>query len=220
MSTAGYTFTTLKSAIQNWADNTETTFTAELSRFITNAEERIFKEVDLDYFRKNVQGTMTNGGKYLGKPTDYLASFSLSYTDSDGDVNFLLQKDVNYLQTYTPAGISTTGLPRYYAPFDVNNFILAPTPNAAFTTELHYFYRPTSITATDDGTSWLGDNAPDAMLYASLVEAYIFMKGEPDLIQLYTQRWQESLLRLKNYAEGMENSDNYRQGMVTIAQRT
>jgi hypothetical protein len=216
MSTAPYTFTTLKSAIQNWTDNTETTFVAELARFITNAEERIFKEADLDYFRKNVQGTMTNGTRFLSKPADYLASFSLSFLDASGNANFLLQKDVNFLQTYTPAGDSTTGLPKYYAPFDVSNFIIAPTPSSSFTTELHYFYRPTSITATSDGTSWLGDNAADAMLYASLVEAYIFMKGEQDMIQLYTQRFQEAILRLKNYAEGLENSDNYREGMLKL----
>ena len=220
MSTAPYTFTTLKSAIQNWTDNTETTFVAELSRFITNAEERIFKEVDLDYFRKNSVGTMASGNKYLVKPTDYLASFSLSYTDASGDVNFLLQKDVNFLQTYTPAGNSTTGSPKYYSPFDVDTFILAPTPSANFTTELHYFYRPTSITSTSDGTSWLGDNATDALLYASLVEATVYMKGEADMLQLYTQRFQESILRLKNYAEGLENSDNYREGMLRLANRT
>ena len=216
MSTAPFTFTTLKSAIQNWTDNTETTFVAENARFITTAEERIFKETDLDYFRKNAEGTMTSGNKYLTKPTDYLASFSLSYTDSDGNANFLLQKDVNFLQTYTPAGNSTTGSPKYYSPFDVDTFLIAPTPNSNFSTELHYFYRPTSITATSDGTSWLGDNAPDAMLYASLVEAYIYMKGEKDLIDLYTKRFQESILRLKNYAEGLENSDNYHEGMLTL----
>jgi len=216
MSTAPFTFTTLKSAIQTWTDNTETTFVAENARFITNAEERIFKETDLDYFRKNAEGTMTSGNKYLTKPTDYLASFSLSYTDSDGNANFLLQKDVNFLQTYTPAGNSTTGSPKYYSPFDVDTFLIAPTPNSNFSTELHYFYRPTSITATSDGTSWLGDNAPDAMLYASLVEAYIYMKGEKDLIDLYTKRFQESILRLKNYAEGLENSDNYHEGMLTL----
>ena len=159
---------------------------------------------------------MSTGNKFLGMPTDYLASFSLSFTDSSGNVNFILQKDVNFLQTYTPAGNSTTGEPKYYAPFDFQNFILAPTPSADFVTELHYYYRPTSITTTSDGTSWLGTNAPDALLYGTLCEAYIFMKGEPDLFKTYTERYQESLVRLKNYAEGMENSDNYRMGMSRV----
>ena len=217
MSTAPYTFTTLKSAIQNWTDNAETSFVAELSRFISNAEERIFKEVDLDYFRKNAEGTMASGNKYLAKPTDYLASFSLSYTDASGNVNFLLQKDVNFLQTYTPAGNSTTGAPKYYSPFDVNTFILAPTPSADFTTELHYFYRPTSITATSDGTSWLGDNAADALLYASLVEAYIYMKGEQDVMTMYNSRFAEALARLKNLGEAKEVTDEYTSGPLRKA---
>ena len=93
---------------------------------------------------------------------------------------------------------------------------MAPTPSADFVTELHYYYRPTSITTTSDGTSWLGTNAPDALLYGTLCEAYIFMKGEPDLFKTYTERYQESLVRLKNYAEGMENSDNYRMGMSRV----
>ena len=185
-----FTFTTLKTAVQDYTQNSETTFVNTLPTFIKNAEERIFKSVDLDYFRKNVSGNMSSGNKFLGMPTDYLASFSLSFTDSSGNVNFILQKDVNFLQTYTPAGNSTTGEPKYYAPFDFQNFILAPTPSADFVTELHYYYRPTSITTTSDGTSWLGTNAPDALLYGTLCEAYIFMKGEPDLIKTYTERYQ------------------------------
>ena len=211
-----FTFTTLKTAVQDYTQNSETTFVNTLPTFIKNAEERIFKSVDLDYFRKNVSGNMSTGNKFLGMPTDYLASFSLSFTDSSGNVNFILQKDVNFLQTYTPAGNSTTGEPKYYAPFDFQNFILAPTPSADFVTELHYYYRPTSITTSSDGTSWLGTNAPDALLYGTLCEAYIFMKGEPDLFKTYTERYQESLVRLKNYAEGMENSDNYRMGMSRV----
>jgi hypothetical protein len=210
-----YTFTTLKTAIQDYTQNTETTFVSNLSDFIKNAEERIFKEVDLDYFRKNATGTMESGNQYLSMPADYLASFSLSFTDGSSDKKFLLQKDVNFLQTYTPNS-STSGEPLYYSPFDYQNFILAPTPDSSYTTELHYYYRPTSITTSGDGTSWLGTNAPDAMLYASLCEAYIYMKGEQELLTQYTQRFQEAVVRLKNYAEGMENSDNYRDGMVRV----
>jgi len=213
-----YTFTTLKTAIQDYTQNSETNFVSNLSGFIKNAEERIFKEVDLDYFRKNATGTMESGNQYLSMPSDYLASFSLSFTDGSSNKTFLLQKDVNFLQTYNPNS-ATTGEPLYYAPFDYQNFILAPTPNSNYSTELHYYYRPTSITASGDGTSWLGTNAPDALLYASLCEAYIYMKGEQDLFTQYTQRFQEAVVRLKNYAEGMENSDNYRDGMVRV-QRT
>ena len=210
-----YTFTTLKTAIQDYSQNTESTFVSQLPRFILNAEERILKETDLDYFRKNVAGVMSSGNKFLNMPTDYLASFSLHFTDSSGNAQFLLQKDVNYIQEFNP-NAATTGLPRYYAAFDYQNFIIGPTPNANYVTELHYYYRPQSITETSDGQSWLGTNAPNTLLYACLIEAYTFMKGETDLLQLYMNRYAESMRRLpppplKVYAEGRENTDAYRE---------
>ena len=214
-----WTYTTLTQSIQDWTDNAETTFVAEIPFFITNAEERIFKSVDLEYFRKNVSGTFTSGNKFLAVPSDYLSSFSLAFVDSSGNTNFLLQKDVSFIQQYTPGGTSTTGNPKYYAPFDVETFIVSPTPNSAYTAELHYFYRPASITTDDSGTTWIGTNASDALLYGSLVEAYTFMKGEADVIKMYSDRYMEALSRLKNYAEGIEDIDAFRAGKL-ISPRT
>ena len=211
-----FTLTTLKQSIQDWTENDETTFVNELDFFITNTEERILKSVDLDYFRKNVTGAMTSGNKFLQKPSDYLASFSLSYVNSSSENVFLLQKDVNFIQEYT-ANPATTGEPIYYAQFDVENFIVAPTPNADLAVELHYYYRPASLTTDDSGTTWISTNAPDALLYASLVEAYTFMKGENDLIQLYNSRYAEAISRLKTFAEGRNYSDTYRDGQVRQA---
>ena len=133
-----FTLTTLTDSIKEWTQNDETTFVAEIPFFIKNAEERILKSVDLDYFRKNVTGVMTSGNKFLQKPSDYLATFSLSFVSSSENV-FLLQKDVNFIQEYSP-NPSTTGIPIYYAQFDVDNFIIAPTPNANFSVELHYYH--------------------------------------------------------------------------------
>ena len=203
-----FTFTTLKTAIQDYTQNSETTFVNNLSRFIINAEERIFKEVQLDVFRKNVNGDLTSGNKFLTKPTDYLSTFSLSIINSSANV-FLLRKHPTFLQDYTP-NPSTTGIPQYYADFDETTFIVAPTPSSALTAELHYYHRPTSITATSDGTSWLGTNAELALLYASLVEAYTFMKGEADMFQIYNARYQEALAYLKNLGEGKNTRDEYR----------
>ena len=214
-----WTYTTLTQSIQDWTDNAETTFVAEIPFFITNAEERIFKSVDLEYFRKNVSGTFTSGNKFLAVPSDYLSSFSLAFVDSSGNTNFLLQKDVSFIQQYTPGGTSTTGNPKYYAPFDVETFIVSPTPDSAYTAELHYFYRPASITTDDSGTTWIGTNASDALLYGSLVEAYTFMKGEADVIKMYSDRYMEALSRLKNYAEGIEDIDAFRSGKL-ISPRT
>tara|TARA_R100001460_G_scaffold36848_1_gene70738 strand:+ start:789 stop:1433 length:645 start_codon:yes stop_codon:yes gene_type:complete len=209
-----FTLTTLKQSIQDWTQNSETTFVNELDFIIKNAEERIFKVVDLDYFRKNVTGGLTTGNKFLQKPSDYLATFSLSYVKDSANV-FLLQKDVNFIQEFTP-NPSTTGSPRYYSSFDVDNFIVAPTPDADYSAELHYYYRPQSITTDDSGTTWIATNAPDALLYACLVEAYTFMKGESDLLQLYTARFTEAMSRLKVYGEAQENTDAYREGLVRI----
>ena len=210
-----FTLTTLTASVQEWTQNDESTFVAEIPFFIQNAEERIFKVVDLEYFRKNATGVMTSGNKFLQKPSDWLANFSLSFVNSSSENVFLLQKDVNYLQEFHP-NPSSTGTPRFYASFDVNNFIVAPTPNSNFTVEVHYYYRPASLTTDNSGSTWISTNAPDALLYATLIEAYTFMKGENDLLQLYTARFTEAISRLKIYAEAKENTDAYREGLVRV----
>ncbi len=209
-----YTFTTLKTAIQDYTQNTETTFVSQLSRFILNAEERILKEAQLDVFRKNASGVTTSGNKYLSKPSDFLAQNSLSVISSSEN-KFLLYKQVTFLQDYNP-NPATTGLPLYYADWNDQSFLLSPTPDANYNVELHYFFRPVSITASGDGTSYLGNNAELALLYGSLVEAYTFMKGEADLLQLYNTRFQESLQWIKNLGEGRDRKDIYRSGQLRI----
>ena len=207
-----FTKATLTTAIQDYTDNSETTFVNNIPNFVKAAEEKILKSVDLDYFRKNVTSALTSSDAFLTVPSDYLASFSLQITSS-GSESFLLQKDVNFLREYTPAS-TTTGLPKYYARFDENNFILAPTPNSNYTIQLNYFYRPASITAgSDSGTTWVSTNAPFALLYGSLVEAYSFMKGEPDVIQNYNGLFGQYLERVKDLGEARENTDGYRVGL-------
>ena len=207
-----FTFATLKTAIQDYTDNSETTFVNNLTRFILNAEERILKEVQLDVFRQNSQGTTTASQKFLSKPSDFLAPFSLSVVN-DSSNEFLLYKHITFLQDFTP-NPATTGVPLYYGDWNDTTFLLAPTPNDALTMELHYFFRPTSISATSDGTSWLGDNAELALLYASLVEAYTFMKGEADLLTFYNNRYFESLQGLKRLGEGQQTTEEYRYDRV------
>ena len=208
-----FTYATLKTAIQNYTENDETTFTNNLDTFIKSAEERILKNAELSLFRKNVSGTMTSSNQYLGCPTDFLAPFSLSYTSSSVK-SFLDFKDVNFVQTFNPNS-ATTGTPRYYAQFDVDSFIIGPTPDSSYTSELHYFYRPTSLTAgSADGTTWLSLNATQAMLYGCLIEAYTFMKGEPDLMQEYEMRFSEAMVAIKMLGESKEVTDQYRGGTV------
>ena len=207
-----FTFAQLKTAIQEYTENTETTFVSNVDDFIRAAEDRIFYLVDLEYFRKNATSAVSQNDPFLSLPTDFLASFSLSITNSSSK-EFLLQKDVNFIQEFNPNS-ATTGTPRYYARFDVDNMILAPTPDSNYGCEFHYFYRPASLTAgADSGTTWLSTNAPNALLYGSLYEAYIYMKGEPDMLQLYDKQFTEALSRLKDLAEARENADAYRRGL-------
>jgi len=209
-----FTYAQLKQAIQDYTDNAETTFVNNLPLFIRAAEERILKSVQLQFFRRNQSANLTSGNKYLACPSDFLAPYSLGFTKANGDKEFLLFKDVNFVQEFNPDA-ADTGEPRYFAQFDIDNFILAPTPDANYEIELHYFYRPVSLTAgADSGTTWLSINAELTLLYGALVEAYIYMKGEPDLMALYNQRFQESLMGLKMFGEAKEVTQDYRVGQV------
>ena len=210
-----WTFTTLKSAIQDYTENTETSFVSNLTNIIVQAENRIIKSVELPNFRKNQTGTFTNGNAYLATPTDYLYPYSLAVLDSDSNYNYLINKDVNFIREAYPAS-ATTGLPKYYAQFDDDTFLGGPTPNSGYTVEIHYFYIPQSITVTSDGTSWLGTNASEALLYASLAEAYTFMKGEQDILANYDNRFKEALQRLTLESDGYNRKDAYRSGQRRI----
>ena len=206
-----WTFTTLKTAIQDYTQNTESTFVTNLPTLIVQAENRIIKSVELPNFRQNVTGTLTSGNPYLSTPSDYLYPFSLAVSDSSNNYNYLLNKDVSFIREAYPTA-STTGSPKFYAQFDDDTFIVAPTPDANLTVELHYFYIPQSITVASSGESWLGTNATEALLYASLVEAYTFMKGEPDILSGYENRFKEALGRLTLESDGYNRKDAFRDG--------
>tara|TARA_R110000822_G_scaffold256267_1_gene382107 strand:+ start:184 stop:843 length:660 start_codon:yes stop_codon:yes gene_type:complete len=214
------TYGQLKQAIKDYTEYEETGFVNNIPLFIRLSEERILKSVQLSLFRKNSTATTNSGNaaaQYIRAPLDFLAPFSLSLTGADGDKLFLDFKDPSFVQTYTPDP-NVTGVPKYYCQFDVDNFLMAPTPNAPYTAELHYFYRPQSITAgTDDTATWLSQNAEMALLYGALVEAYIYMKGEPDVMTMYTQRFQESIVGIKQLGEAKETTDEFRTGKVIRA---
>jgi len=209
-----FTYAELKTAIQDYTENNETSFVSNLPIFIQQAEERILKNVQLSLFRKNVSGAMTSANKYLTAPSDFLAPFSLAFINGSNEHVFLEFKDADFVQTFNPNG-ATTGDPRYYAVFDLDHFVIGPTPDDNYAVELHYFYRPASLTSgADSGTTWLSENAQIAMLYGSLLEAYTYMKGEPDLIALYEKRFGEALVGMKMLGEAKEVTDQYRTGMV------
>jgi hypothetical protein len=209
-----FTYAELKTAIQDYTENDETSFVNNLPIFIRQAEERILKNVQLSLFRKNVSGNMSQNNQYLACPSDFLAPFSLSFVDANNDKTFLEFKDTDFVQSFNPDS-TTTGDPRFYAVFDIDNFILGPTPSAASAVELHYFYRPASLTAGAEGaTTWLSENAQMAMLYGSLIEAYIYMKGEQDIMAQYEKRFAEAMTGMKMLGENKEVTDDYRTGML------
>ena len=217
---AGFTYGTLKTAIQDYLDNSETTFTNNLDNFIQTAEERILKAVQLPVFRKNVTGSVTASDTYLAAPDDFLSPFSLALIDGSSNYSYLLLKHVSWIRDYTPA-VATTGEPLYYAIFDNDSFILAPTPNSNYSVELHYYYRPNSLTTVSSSSqTWLSENAPNAMLYGSLVEGAVFMKSDPQTIALYDSKFQEALGMLKLLGEFKDVRDEARNDQIKILAQT
>tara|TARA_R100000664_G_C2744379_1_gene132384 strand:- start:657 stop:1337 length:681 start_codon:yes stop_codon:yes gene_type:complete len=212
------TLSEIKTLIQNYVQNTETTFVATLDDFIKNAEDRIFELVQFDNFRRNDIGQFTTGSRFLTTPNNFELSFSLAVID-DGNYTYLDKKHPSFMQEYCPNPTDTSdfGLPLYYADFDKelhtgtkeSTIIIAPVPDKNYEVELHYLHKPNSLVTNTTGT-WISEHARNALLYGSLVEAYIFMKGEPDLMNLYENRFNLEILRLKNQAEARGRKDEYR----------
>jgi hypothetical protein len=209
-------YSELVQAIQDYTQNEETSFVSNIPTFVQQAEERINRSIMLPELRKNATATMTAGNKYVARPSDFLSVFSFAVIDAAGDTTYLLDKDVSFIREAYPSS-GTQAIPKYYAQFDGDydtdegNFILGPTPDANYDVELHYYYDPPSIVTS--GTSWYGTNAESALLYGSLIEAYTYMKGEADLIALYTGRYKEAMGQLTG-VDIRSDRDEYRNGKV------
>jgi hypothetical protein len=215
-------FETIKGYCENDFPNTQFTdpsattgtFTSkeQIDTFIEQAEQRIFNSVQFPNFRKNQTGTLSPSNQYLEAPPGFLASYSLAVITNDS-YEYLLNKDVNYIRAAYP-NPTVEGIPKYYAQFDDNTFILGPTPDVAYTVEMHYFFYPESIVTA--GTTWLGDNFDSALLYGALVEAYTYMKGEADIVAAYNKRYEEAMILAKRLGDGMNRRDAYRSGQVRM----
>jgi hypothetical protein len=204
-----FTYATLKTAIGDYLESSETTFTNNLPTFIQEAEDRILKFVELPEQRRNVQGQTTANTRFLACPTDFLAPMSLAIVSSD-TYTFLDLKHASFLKQYSPT-TTVTGQPKYYSIFSQDSFSLAPVPDAIYTVELHYLYKPSSLTSgSDSGTTVLSTDYPDALLYGSLVEGAIFLKETPDVIAQFEARFKEAIMRMKNLSEGRDTRDEYR----------
>jgi hypothetical protein len=226
------TYAELVAAVQNYAENTfdYSTTPSIMDTFIQQAEQRIYNTVQFPSLRKNVTGVLTASNKYLALPSDFLATYSLAVIDTDGNYEYLLNKDVNFIRQAYPSP-TDTAIPKYYAlfgpattnttppvPTDELTAILGPTPDASYNVELHYYYYPLSITDPDSGgTTWLGDNIDSVLLYGTLVEAYTYMKGEADMMTLYNTKYNEAMALAKRLGDGMERQDAYRSGQYRQA---
>ena len=219
------TYTELVANIKSYTENYETEFAASIPVFVTQAETRIYNTVQIPPLRKNVTGIVSTSNKYLSCPLDFLSVFSFAVIDATGRFEYLLNKDVNFMRAAYPSP-STTGIPQYYALFgptvasgvvsDELSFIVAPTPDAQYDVELHYYYYPESITVAADGRTWLGDNYDPVLLYGALVEAYTYMKGEQDMMLYYQKKFDDALMQLNRLGTGLERGDAYRDGQAKI----
>lgn len=204
-------YTELKTNIE---DITENSFTDDqLAMFTKQAEQKIYNTVQIPALRRNVTGTLSASNKYLGAPADFLYTYSLAVVDADGDYHYLLNKDVNFIREAYPRATSE-GLPKHYAYFDDDTIILGPTPDSNYTMELHYGYYPESIVTANN--TWLGDEFDSALLNGALLEALRFMKGEPDMVQMYERMYVQSLKLLKMLGDGKLREDTYRSGQFRM----
>ena len=210
----------LVTAVSDYCENSFPT--TDMDTFIRQAEQRIYNTAQPANLRKNVTGSLTQGNKYLGCPADFLSAYSLAiYPSGGGDFLYLLNKDVNFMREAYP-NPATQGKPKHYAIFgpqsnDINElaFIVGPTPNAAYMAELHYYYYPESIVTA--GTTWLGDNFDSVLLYGTICEALVYMKGEGDMITVANERYMQAIALYKNLADGKQRADAYRDGQTRVA---
>lgn len=210
------TYNELYDAIQDYIEAGDADFLANIPNFVESAEQKIYNAVQLPALRNNVTGTLTSGNQYLTLPTDFLAPHSLAIALDTGEYQYLINKDVNYIREAFPFP-AVTGAPTHYAIFSDTSLILGPTPDDSYTAELHYFYYPESIVTA--GTTWVGDNYSNALLYGALVEANMFVKGEADMTASYQTQFDDAMAQLKELGDGKNRRDSYRSGQTRLPVR-
>jgi len=213
------TYTELVIAVSDYCENTFPT--VDMNIMIKQAEQRIYNTVQIANLRANVTGMVTTGNPYLSAPNDFLSAYSLAVI-SGSEYLYLLNKDVNFMrEAYPSTAVAYRGKPKHYSIFGPQSsavtelsFLLGPTPDAAYSVELHYYYYPESIVTA--GNTWLGDNFDSALLNGTMVEAIRYMKGEADMVKLYQEMYVQSIALLKNLGDGKQRADAYRDGQVRI----
>lgn len=199
------TYAQLSTALQEWTQTDETTFVSNIPVMVRQGEDRVYHTVVFDALRKHATGNLSTGVATLTLPSDFIAPFSFKVTVSSA-TNFLRQKSYDFLTEFMPT--AANGTPRFYALKSDTVLEMAPPPTSTYAYDLHYFFKPESIVTAS--TSWLGNFHESLLLYACLVEAYTFLKGEPEILGTYTSRYMEEIAKLKNTGEAKQMTDTYR----------
>jgi len=208
------TYDELVTNIRNYTEVDANVFTnAVINTFITFAENRILRDIDLDVFKVEVSGNLTSGNKFLSTPSDILTHRYLMVTNGSDQV-FLDYRDTSFMKEYWPNGAST-GTPKYYSTWDQNTFYVAPTPNAGFTVELGYIARPAQLSSTNT-TTWISTNSPEALFYACLIQAYSYTKGPREMLEYFEKSYAQALQGLGLEQQGRRRRDEYRDGMTRL----
>lgn len=198
--------------IQEYTENYEATFVADIPTFIQNAEKRIFQQAKPPVAAARVTFAMTIGNELQPLPADFLAPNSLRIDNTPNGRVYCDLKDYEYIDS--AFGNDVAGIPRTYAMREVDQLLVSPIPDIAYNATLDYFAYPESIVTA--GTTWLGDNFDMLLLYGALVEAYTFMKGEQDMVAIYDAQYSKDMVLLKRYVSGPLAVDAYKSAATKV----
>lgn len=213
------TYDELVTNIRNYTEVGSNVFSSEvINTFITMAENKILRDIDLDFFKKEVSGSMTTSNRFLTAPADLLTHRYVMITNAAGDQVFLEFRDTSFMKEYWPDS-SETGVPKYYSVWDQDTFYVAPTPDDTYTVQLGYIYKPAQLSSTNT-TTWISLKAPEALLYACLIQAYSYTKGPLEMLQYFTQSYQQAIQGLGIEQQGRRRRDEYRDGMIRLPIRS
>jgi len=212
-----YTLTNLQDDIRNYTEVDSSVLSSNvLNTIIKNAENRIYRDVDSDDNRFYATSNLQSGNRYVTIPSDLRVIRYAQLTDSSGNQVFLEKRDTSFMTEYYNTPSTASGLPKYYANWDANFWVVAPTPNATFEITLAYVKQPTSITDSSVSTSgtYTSNKYQDLLLYACLVEAYGYLKGPADLLQYYEQSYRRAAKSYSIEQEGRRRRDEWQDGVI------
>jgi hypothetical protein len=212
-----YTLANLQDDIRNYTEvDSSVLSTGILNTIIKNAENRIYREVDSDDNRFYATSNLQSGNRYVTIPSDLRFIRYLQLTDSSGNQVFLEKRDTSFMAEYYNTPGTQSGLPKYYANWDANYWVVAPTPNSTNLITMAYTKQPDSITASPGSTqgTYTSNKYQDLLLYASLVEAYGYLKGPADMLQYYEQAYSKAANSYSIEQQGRRRRDEWQDGVV------